>query len=101
MCGILGRYKVAIEKKRFEACLERMTHRGPDGFGIWNSPEGICTLGHKRLSILDLSDAEPLEKKEMEIDLSGVQWDVEGLDEPKKDAGEEQSAHHRRHFFKR
>lgn len=57
MCGILGRYKVAIEKKRFEACLERMTHRGPDGFGIWNSPEGICTLGHKRLSILDLSDA--------------------------------------------
>ena len=51
--------------------------------------------------LLDLSDAEPLEKKEMEIDLSGVQWDVEGLDEPKKDAGEEQSAHHRRHFFKR
>lgn len=51
--------------------------------------------------VLDLSDEDPLEKKEMEIDLSGVQWDVDGLNEQKKDSGEEQPTHHRRHFFKR
>jgi asparagine synthase (glutamine-hydrolysing) len=32
-----------------------MAHRGPDGAGLWCSPDRSCTLGHRRLSIIDLS----------------------------------------------
>lgn len=41
---------------------ERMLHRGPDGGGTWVSDDGRCTLGHQRLSILDLSlnGAQPM-----------------------------------------
>lgn len=51
----------------------------------------------------DLSDAELTEGKEMEIDLSGAQWDVEGLEEPDPETKtqEGQNGHYRRHFFKR
>lgn len=42
-----------------EALVRRMTkalaHRGPDGEGVW-SVGGVC-FGHRRLAILDLSDA--------------------------------------------
>ena len=49
--------------------------------------------------IPDLPDADPIEAKEMEIDLSGVEWDVDGLNDPEraKESGEEQTEHHRRH----
>jgi len=53
MCGIAG---LSWEDR---ATIERMTdalaHRGPDDFGIRVS-EGV-SLGHRRLSILDLSEA--------------------------------------------
>ena len=34
-----------------------MAHRGPDGAGLWCSPDDRCRLGHRRLSIIDLSEA--------------------------------------------
>ena len=34
---------------------DRMSHRGPDGGGFWRSPAEDCVLGHRRLSIIDLS----------------------------------------------
>jgi len=39
-----------------------MTHRGPDGEGLYVSPSESCVLGHRRLSILDLTDlaAQPM-----------------------------------------
>jgi asparagine synthase (glutamine-hydrolysing) len=36
---------------------DRMAHRGPDGAGLWCSPDRHCVFGHRRLSIIDLSDA--------------------------------------------
>ena len=36
---------------------DRMAHRGPDGCGLWGSRDRRCRLGHRRLSIIDLSDA--------------------------------------------
>ncbi len=39
------------------AMRERMTHRGPDGTGLWISTCGKIGLGHRRLSIIDLSEA--------------------------------------------
>ncbi len=53
MCGILGLIG-NIDSEKFEQCLSKLEHRGPDGFGIWQD-EGV-TLGHRRLSIIDLTD---------------------------------------------
>lgn len=47
--------------------------------------------------IPDLPEMDMVEKKEMDIDLSGAQWDVDGLEEPEKESGEESGNHHRRH----
>ncbi|MBN1555826.1 MAG: asparagine synthase (glutamine-hydrolyzing) [Phycisphaerae bacterium] len=35
---------------------DTLTHRGPDDAGIWVSSDGSVGLGHRRLSILDLSE---------------------------------------------
>lgn len=42
--------------------LQLLAHRGPDGSGEWNAPDGHCWFGHTRLAILDLSSlgAQPM-----------------------------------------
>jgi asparagine synthase (glutamine-hydrolysing) len=53
MCGILGVTDyVSIEL--FSHALNQISHRGPDDSGTWFD-EGYITLGHRRLSIIDLS----------------------------------------------
>ena len=54
MCGIFGTINYRISEEKALDCLNRMIHRGPDGYGIWQE-DGV-TLGHRRLSILDLSE---------------------------------------------
>ncbi len=54
MCGIAGLIGPWSEPgARMSAMLEVQKHRGPDDHGIWLD-EGVC-LGHRRLSIIDLS----------------------------------------------
>src|SRR3954469_15482865 len=36
---------------------DAMVHRGPDDAGSWTDERGRCALGHRRLSIVDLSPA--------------------------------------------
>jgi len=36
---------------------DTLVHRGPDDAGLWVSPDGTVGLGHRRLSVLDLSSA--------------------------------------------
>ncbi len=36
---------------------DSLAHRGPDGEGLWQNDSGNILLGHRRLSIIDLSDA--------------------------------------------
>lgn len=55
MCGIIG-VMPSIDKNTFHRALEKIQHRGPDGFGIWNDSYSRVMLGHRRLSILDLSE---------------------------------------------
>ena len=55
MCGICGIYNVNITEEKFKKCVNTLEHRGPDDFGIYM--DEICGLGHRRLSILDLSEA--------------------------------------------
>lgn len=54
MCGIFGLIG-NIDRALALKCLDTLSHRGPDAEGMWCG-SGI-TLGHRRLSILDLSDA--------------------------------------------
>ncbi len=59
MCGIAGFY--SVQKKFNEADLQAMTnclqHRGPDAAGYFMNDAKTCGLGHRRLSIIDLSNA--------------------------------------------
>jgi asparagine synthase (glutamine-hydrolysing) len=43
-----------------------LRHRGPDGEGVWQSADGSCAFGHRRLAIIDTSDAgqQPMELPE-------------------------------------
>src|SRR5215468_2221138 len=62
MCGIAGLYdygsmtppQQAETVHRMNACL---AHRGPDASGLYESRDHRVVLGHRRLSIVDLSDA--------------------------------------------
>jgi asparagine synthase (glutamine-hydrolysing) len=55
MCGILGfiNRRESIAEPSFRRALATMAHRGPDDDGVEHV--GNAWLGHKRLSILDLS----------------------------------------------
>ena len=57
MCGILGWFgrHESGDAARFGAALDLLAHRGPDDRGVFAAP-GVL-LGHRRLSILDLSAA--------------------------------------------
>src|SRR4051812_20566839 len=60
MCGIVGTFKPEGPGTCVEVVTrmrDRMTHRGPDGAGVWCAPDRRCVLGHRRLAIIDLSDA--------------------------------------------
>ena len=54
MCGILG-ITSNTDRNLFKHALNTLIHRGPDDFGIENIDNDIM-LGHRRLSIIDLSD---------------------------------------------
>jgi asparagine synthase (glutamine-hydrolysing) len=59
MCGIVGSFQPEGRAPRGDivaAMRDCMPHRGPDGVGLWSSTDGRVTLGHRRLSIIDLSD---------------------------------------------
>ena len=58
MCGIAGlcNFQGEIEKN-IEKMNQRMYHRGPDAGGCFVETDGSVALGHRRLSIVDLSPA--------------------------------------------
>ncbi|MBC8065066.1 MAG: asparagine synthase (glutamine-hydrolyzing) [Chlorobia bacterium] len=60
MCGINGIYRYRPEGRRFlqedvERVRDSMSTRGPDDAGLWISSDHRIGLGHRRLSIIDLS----------------------------------------------
>lgn len=58
MCGItgiVGRNKV--DPAALSLATDQLAHRGPDGDGLWISPDGKTGFGHRRLAIIDLSPA--------------------------------------------
>ena len=63
MCGIAGLIGFKNEPgASIQKMNERMLHRGPDDGGVYISEDGNVALGHRRLSIVDLSKngAQPM-----------------------------------------
>lgn len=57
MCGIAGLVDPAGPTPALRGVLDRLAHRGPDDHGMWLDETGTLALGHRRLSIIDLSPA--------------------------------------------
>ena len=61
MCGIAGLYHLTAnpldinDQKMVRDMTGLLRHRGPDHQGIWQDKDVPVTLGHQRLSIIDLS----------------------------------------------
>jgi asparagine synthase (glutamine-hydrolysing) len=60
LCGFLDRTGAPADAVRIGAMSDRLVHRGPDGEGL--HLDGPLALGHRRLSIIDLSEraSEPM-----------------------------------------
>lgn len=62
MCGIVGALvfdnsSFRVTEPYISRMRDTMFRRGPDGAGTWVAPSGKVGLGHRRLSIIDLSTA--------------------------------------------
>lgn len=62
MCGIAGIYAYRdsappVDREELLRIREAMLWRGPDGAGLWISNDRRIGLAHRRLAIIDLSDA--------------------------------------------
>lgn len=60
MCGIAGILSpntTNVSRQRLQKMTDAIQHRGPEGDGFWINAEGTAGFGHRRLSIIDLSEA--------------------------------------------
>ncbi|MCB4755544.1 MAG: asparagine synthase (glutamine-hydrolyzing) [Elusimicrobia bacterium] len=69
MCGISGiiDFKQAVDSKLVARMNSVLSHRGPDGEGLWADEN--AALGHRRLKILDLTDhaAQPMVSRDKNL----------------------------------
>jgi asparagine synthase (glutamine-hydrolysing) len=83
VCGIAGCYQQADGQKLTDIMIDRIAHRGPDATGCWSHEDGRLTvqLGHRRLSIIDLSAAadQPLSKHGMTLIYNGELYNYRAL----------------------
>ena len=92
MCGILGAYGVAtVDDQVVAAMSDAIAHRGPDAAGTWTSSDDAhrVRLGHRRLSIIDLSDAanQPFVKDGLVLVFCGEIYNYRELRAELRDAG--------------
>ena len=83
MCGIAGCYQQPDGHRLADVMTERIAHRGPDAGGVWtheNDQVGIH-LGHRRLSIIDLSAAadQPMIKDNLVMVYNGELYNYKEL----------------------
>jgi asparagine synthase (glutamine-hydrolysing) len=78
MCGINAIFAYRdnappVDRGELIATRESMRSRGPDASDLWMSPDGRVGLGHRRLSIIDLSPggAQPMSRAQNVIIFNG------------------------------
>jgi asparagine synthase (glutamine-hydrolysing) len=83
VCGIAGCYQQVDGHKLVHVMSERLAHRGPDADGTWEFEDDrvVAQLGHRRLSIIDLSSAadQPLSKDGMTLVYNGELYNYRTL----------------------
>ncbi|MAI07655.1 MAG: asparagine synthase (glutamine-hydrolyzing) [Magnetococcales bacterium] len=88
MCGIAG-YVGNFNESILKKMTDKIAHRGPDGSGHWVCQE--AGLGHRRLSIIDLSEqaSQPMEAVEgrYQIVFNGEIYNFKALAADLKDKG--------------
>jgi asparagine synthase (glutamine-hydrolysing) len=60
MCGIAGilsQNQKNVNSHRLRKMTDTLIHRGPDAEGFWINDDSTIGFGHRRLSIIDLTDA--------------------------------------------
>ena len=70
MCGIFAAYRPGggLTTQQARAAIRTMTHRGPDGEGVWIDARGRVALGHRRLAIIGPNNgAQPLSNEDGSI----------------------------------
>jgi asparagine synthase (glutamine-hydrolysing) len=82
MCGIVGIYsKIGIDRGQVEKATLLLRHRGPDNYGFFF--DSMIALGHRRLSVIDLSEKgkQPItnEKQDMYIVYNGEIYNFKEL----------------------
>jgi len=95
MCAIVGifNYGSTPRDERADVCKMRdaMAHRGPDDAGVWQSDDRRVALGHRRLSILDLSPAghQPMGNEDggIQITFNGEIYNCRELEKPLRERG--------------
>ncbi|CBG69452.1 MULTISPECIES: asparagine synthase (glutamine-hydrolyzing) [Streptomyces] len=83
MCGIAGTYRWPDGKDVTDRLTDVLAHRGPDGAGRYSHPvgDGEVHLGHRRLSIIDLSEtgAQPMVKDGLVLTYNGELYNAPEL----------------------
>ncbi len=80
MCGIAGfiDFKKQLTERDLRAMTDRIAHRGPDASGYWwrELQSAAVGLGHRRLSIIDLSEggAQPKVRGHLRITFNGEMY---------------------------
>ena len=103
MCGIAGYWqdRPAADAEQLAQTVTRMaatlSHRGPDAGGCWVDPADGIALGHRRLAIVDLSDAgaQPMRSADGRLVLSynGELYNAPALRRELQQAGQAFSGH--------
>ncbi|MFE6853915.1 asparagine synthetase B, partial [Streptomyces sp. NPDC057674] len=83
MCGIAGTYRWPDGKVVTDRLTDTLAHRGPDGAGRYShrAGDGEVHLGHRRLSIVDLSEtgAQPMAKDGLVLTYNGELYNAPEL----------------------
>lgn len=90
MCGIAGVVSVVpVEPDHVARMRDTLVHRGPDSAGLWSSPNGHACLGHRRLSVVDLSQEanQPFAAGGLVLVLNGEIYNFRALRRELEDLG--------------
>jgi asparagine synthase (glutamine-hydrolysing) len=86
LCGINGIFAYSeaapqVDREELIACRDAMATRGPDAAGVWISPDARAGFGHRRLAIIDLSDAgaQPMHHGAFTITFNGEIYNYQEL----------------------
>jgi asparagine synthase (glutamine-hydrolysing) len=83
VCGIAGCYQQAGGQRLVDVMSDRIAHRGPDAAGVWSHEDDRVSiqLGHRRLSIIDLSAAadQPFAKHGLTLVYNGELYNYKEL----------------------